>query len=505
MADQIFPAQSGFFDSVNHDRLYTAEQMIYPYHRLVSNGVYPNPDGTPSDDLQVVASGGMNVLLKAGEGMFFNRWFKNPSGIVIPVPANNAAYTRIDSVFIYVNMSSRESTIIYREGYSANTPPPTSELPGTKYYRLANIAVPSGATNITGYYITDLRGSEECPWVTGLIQQVDTSVLWAQFQAGYENQYKQFSEDYEAYVSAQQQAWADFIAQLTEDLTVSTSTVTFRSKYSAEGEATNIPINISGYNKDSDVLEVFINGLLADPTKYTISADGTSITLANSIAAGNYVEFVVFKSLLGGNADSTTSLAMRINDKVDSALADSGWANLTLTAGSAFSSTNIPQIRMIGNRVFLRGSVKGLTTAGTIFASLPADAIPEKDHVFTASSGVLNTYGVTVEIKVGSDGVIRLGAISGTLNATDGISLCTDYISAFNVVMPMVYDYKGSVVSYASLPSNPKAGDCWMVNTAYADKGIKAGDTVMWNGSAWEVLQTVIGETTIDSIVDSIT
>ena len=422
MANQSFPASSGFFDSVNHDRLYNAEQMTYPYHRLVANGIYPNNDGTPSDDLQVVANGGMNVLVKPGEGMFLGRWFKNPSPIIITVAGNTGVNTRIDSIFVHMDVALRQATIDLVEGGSSHpTPTPVGN---EAYYRLCDIAVVPGTTSLSNYNITDTRGSSECPWVTGLIQQIDTSALWAQFQAGYAQQYKQFDADYEAYVAAQEQAWADFVAQLTEDLNVSTSMVTFRSKYTASATVTVIPINIASYDKASDVLEVFINGLLADPSMYTISDDGTEITLVNSIASGNTVEFVVFKSLLGGDADSTTSLVMRINDKVDAEFADSGWVNLPLSHGTAFDSDHVPAIRKIGNRVFLRGAVKGVTSAGTTIAMLPADAIPEKDHIFTSSASLSGTIGIEVEIKVGSDGAIKLYSKSGSMTATNGVSLC---------------------------------------------------------------------------------
>lgn len=502
MANQSFPASAGFFDSVNHDRLYNAEQMIYPYHRLVANGIYPNNDGTPSDDLQVVANGGMNVLVKPGEGMFLGRWFKNPSPIIITISPNTGVNTRIDSIFVHMDVTLRQGTIDCREGGTSHiTPTPVGN---EAYYRLCDISVAPGATSLSNYNITDTRGSSECPWVTGLIQQVDTSALWAQFQAGYAQQYKRFDADYEAYVVAQRQAWADFISQLTEDLTVSTSMVTFRSKYTASATVTVIPINIASYDKASDVLEVFINGLLADPSMYTIADDGTEITLVNSIASGNTVEFVVFKSLLGGDADSTTSLAMRLNDKMDAEFADTGWVNLTLTNGTA-DSTIPPAIRMIGNRVYIRGLVKGITTAGTTIAALPVDCTPAKDHIFTSSASLSGTAGAEVEIKVGADGNVSLYSKSGTITATNFISLATSYLSQYSPNTPMVFVYKGSVTGYADLPSNAKAGDCYMVNNAYPSKGIEAGDTVLWNGSEWEIFQSIIREADLDAIINSIT
>lgn len=52
-----------------------------------------------------------------------------------------------------------------------------------------------------------------------------------------------------------------------------------------------------------------------------------------------------------------------------------------------------------------------------------------------------------------------------------------------------VYHYKGSVATYADLPSaDVAAGDVYNVAAADAEHDIKAGDNVAWTGTAWDVL-----------------
>ena len=117
MADQIFGANCGFFNAVNYDRTYTAEDMNRPYSRIVADGVFPTAQGTASTDLQVVSAGsGMRITVKAGQGMFASKWFENPSSIIITVPNNNALYARFDSVIVQVDMrqSGRKGNIVYR-------------------------------------------------------------------------------------------------------------------------------------------------------------------------------------------------------------------------------------------------------------------------------------------------------------------------------------------------------------------------------------------------------
>ena len=56
-------------------------------------------------------------------------------------------------------------------------------------------------------------------------------------------------------------------------------------------------------------------------------------------------------------------------------------------------------------------------------------------------------------------------------------------------LMSAVYRYKGTVSTYAELPSTGrKTGDVYNVETADSTHGIKAGDNVAWNGTAWDVL-----------------
>lgn len=62
-------------------------------------------------------------------------------------------------------------------------------------------------------------------------------------------------------------------------------------------------------------------------------------------------------------------------------------------------------------------------------------------------------------------------------------------VTAEQLGLTTVYQYKGSVATYADLPTTgQKVGDVWNVETADPDHGIKAGDNVAWNGEKWDIL-----------------
>ena len=62
-------------------------------------------------------------------------------------------------------------------------------------------------------------------------------------------------------------------------------------------------------------------------------------------------------------------------------------------------------------------------------------------------------------------------------------------VTAEQLGLTTVYQYKGSVATYADLPTTgQKVGDVWNVETADPDHGINAGDNVAWDGAQWDIL-----------------
>lgn len=435
MADQTFNVSCGFFDSINHDRLYSADEMNRPYKRLISNGVFATPSGTASTDLQVVSAGsGMNIVCNAGQGIFADKWFENPADISITVPNNTLTVPRRDSVIVQVDkrQSGRVGNIVYRTGTaSANPQPPDIGLVDDVIeYRIANIYVAPGATNINNDAIVDLRGSSECPWITSLIYQVDTSTLWTQYQYAYQQYYDNMTTNFENYLSQQQEAWEQWFDNLTADLTVDTNIIMLTSSYTSTNTVSTIPIGIPSYDHDSDILMVFVNGLKAiEGTQYTVDSNYTNVVLTTPILSGQTVNFVVMKSLVSSDMQTTITMIEALNDRLSEYMADSGWINFTLESGAtSYDSTTTPGVRCVNDRVYLRGAVKNVTAVNTVICTLPLAYRPAQNHIFTSSAIADGIVSDTVTLEVTTAGQIKLIATSGTIPATAMISIATNFI-----------------------------------------------------------------------------
>lgn len=320
MADQTFEVNCGFFNSMGGDREYYAEDMNRPYKRVISNGVFATPQGTPSTDLQVNADGtSMNITVNIGDALFANKWFENPAILTITVPSNTGIVGRIDSVIAQVDttQSGRAGNIVYREGTPASNPvaPSINQVAGIQEYRLANISVSASATSISQANITDTRGTDDCPWVTSLIQQVDTSELFAQWEAAYEEYYEESTQDFNQYAESRKQAWDAWFSQLTDDLTVSTNLVMLTNTVVTTGSMYTVPIGIPSYNSDTDILQVYMNGLrLIEGTQFSI--DGVNIVLSAATTAGQTINFMVLKSVVTGDVQTVTQLIQELDEKI---------------------------------------------------------------------------------------------------------------------------------------------------------------------------------------------
>lgn len=287
----------GFFNSQNGDRKYNADDMSEYFNGLVSDGVYESVGNA----MVVTAGSGMSVNVGSGRALINCKWLKNDSSYNVIINPANASNPRYTAVCIALSNIDRNMSIVTIDGTPSSSPvkptPPTSPL--TQYLVLAYVYVPANASSISQANITDQRGSSLCPWVTGLIEQVDTSQLFLQYQTAYENQFEAFTNEFNS--------WFD---TLTAKLNVNTYIQEYTKRaVLSSGTSNIIPLDMTGYTYDSsDIVSIYINGLYAAPdVDYLIDTRGSVPELhPNASASGTEIYISILKSKIGFNALTTS-------------------------------------------------------------------------------------------------------------------------------------------------------------------------------------------------------
>ena len=282
----------GFFNSINGDRTYNADQISDYFLKLISNGVF----ATPSSSMQVQAATGMSVTVSAGWGFINCKWINNDSAYTLQIDAADSVLNRIDRVVLHLDTStaSRSITIQVKKGSAASTPTaPELTRSGDVYeLSLAQILVSAGATEITQANITDERADTSvCGYITGLIEQIDTTNLFAQFT----------------------DAFYSWFNAVKADLSKTTLVTQYSNVYTTTAASeTTIPIGITEYNFALDILNVYINGFKLIPTvDYTLNSSASTITLTKALdEIGTPVEFEVLKSLDSSGIDSLVNIVL---------------------------------------------------------------------------------------------------------------------------------------------------------------------------------------------------
>ena len=152
----------GFFNSVNGDRKYNAEQMSEYFRGIINEGVYQHLDG----GLAVTAGTGLAVNVAAGRAIIQNRWIQNSAAMSLTIAAASETYARKDAVVIRLNWSSRSISIAVKTGTPAASPVAPSMTRNRTTYEMA-LAYVNVAANATSVTVTDKRSdSTVCGWVT---------------------------------------------------------------------------------------------------------------------------------------------------------------------------------------------------------------------------------------------------------------------------------------------------------------------------------------------------
>lgn len=179
---------SGFFDAHkvgdSWDRTYLAEDFAKFLAPLIGNGIFAGR----SNELQVFQAvpAGMSVVLSSGQSWIEGYGYINDSDLSIPVDPADGALGRIDRIVNQWSSVDRRIRTVWKKGTPAVNPvaPPLQWNSDYKELNICTLNITAGLSAITQDKIHDTRmDSSVCGWVTSLIEQVDTSTLYVQWEA----------------------------------------------------------------------------------------------------------------------------------------------------------------------------------------------------------------------------------------------------------------------------------------------------------------------------------
>lgn len=227
----------GFFNSHSGDRTYNAKQFGSIFDGIINDGVFR----TIGQQFKVSAGDGMKVKVGSGRGWFCHTWVLNTSDYTVSIPQSEVLLNRVDALVLEIDHRDdfRRTRLTVIKGPAENlepTWPPTTvvkdwfnfwDTDDQKQIPIAYIRVLGKVTQINTVDLFSVVGKAAYggpPFVTGPLQTIDASVIyanieaqWNSFYSNANNQLEQISRLYNSvntvynqFVSTLQQKYREY-------------------------------------------------------------------------------------------------------------------------------------------------------------------------------------------------------------------------------------------------------------------------------------------------------
>ena len=219
----------GFYNSMNGDRKYNAQDMSRIFNGIINDGIFMSI-GT---SMIVKATEGMIVEVGIGRAWFNGTWTHNDSVLELRLTASDLLMDRIDAIVLEVdtndNVRTNSIKVVTGEPSLVPNQPVMKKESGCFQYPLAYIYVAGTVTEITQANITNMVGTSECPFVTGILETMDTDALlaqwgqqWTEWKASIEADNDSWTEaehaEYEQWVEDQEAAMDEWTTVFKQGL-----------------------------------------------------------------------------------------------------------------------------------------------------------------------------------------------------------------------------------------------------------------------------------------------
>ena len=182
-----------FFNDVNDDRVYYAEDWARHLKKYFTNGIFNN-------ELNVVSNNDMTITIKEGDANIEGYRYTNTGDLVKTIDNADGTLNRIDNVVLRLDLTNRLISAQIIKGTFADKPVAPELVRTSTIYdlRIAKISIPAGTTTITQDLIADTRFiTSDCGNVISTVQTPDTENLFIQMQTLFEKQINELNNNFE--------------------------------------------------------------------------------------------------------------------------------------------------------------------------------------------------------------------------------------------------------------------------------------------------------------------
>ncbi|MEA5073100.1 MAG: hypothetical protein VB030_02900 [Eubacterium aggregans] len=172
--------------TIQYDRAVNAEEIRMMVGSIIGNGVL----ASSSSNLKVHKSNGSNmkVAVKPGLAWINGAFYYNEASKEFTLDTGDGVNPRIDTVVLRLSLTNRAINVLITKGTPSESPSAETPTRNTDTHDLilAHIYIAKGATSISESNITDMRfDKNHCGIVTGVINQIDTTDLFTQFNSAF--------------------------------------------------------------------------------------------------------------------------------------------------------------------------------------------------------------------------------------------------------------------------------------------------------------------------------
>lgn len=210
---------SGFFNSVDHDRLYDATDISRLFDGLIRDGIF----ASIGDCMVVKQSNQMNVTVGTGRAWFNHTWSYNDALYPVTIPPSEILMDRIDAIVLEINSveAVRANSIKLIKGTPSSTPtkPALTNTKEVHQYPLAYVTVGKEVTSIRQADIENCVGTSVCPFVTGILEVISIEQLIPQWKDILNRFVEENTANFNTWMNGEKQNYQDWLTAAKKEIT----------------------------------------------------------------------------------------------------------------------------------------------------------------------------------------------------------------------------------------------------------------------------------------------